>query len=62
LGRPRGKPRSPSQTCPEILLLVLRSGRRSSLNVDRGLKGSPQSKIVDACDVVFENGCSLRII
>jgi hypothetical protein len=29
---------------------------------DRNLKGSPQSGIVDACDVVFENGCSLRLI
>src|SRR5262245_24826560 len=34
--------------------LFLRSGRRSLLKADRSLKRLPQSRIVDACDVVFE--------
>ncbi len=46
-----------------MLVFVLRGGRpRSSLKVDRSLKGSPQSWIVDPCDVLFENGYSPRIL
>src|SRR5262249_29129139 len=46
-----------------MLAFVLGGGRtRSSLKVDCSLKGSPQSWIVDPCDVLFESGCSLRII
>src|SRR5262249_61365825 len=46
-----------------MLAFVLGGGRpRSSLKVDCSLKGSPQSRIVDPCDVLFERGCSLRII
>jgi len=46
-----------------MLAFVLGGGRpRSSLKVDRSCKGSPQSWIVDPCDVLFENGYSLRII
>src|SRR5262249_39928082 len=54
---------SASHACPEMLALVLDGGRpRSSLKVDRSLKGSPQSGIVDPCDVLFENGYSPRIL
>ena len=46
-----------------MLAFVLGGGRpRSSLKVDRSLKGSPQSWIVDACDVLFENNYSPRIL
>src|SRR5262249_38325128 len=54
---------SASHACPEMLAFVLGSGRpRSSLKVDRSLKGSPQSWIVDPYDVLFENGYSPRIL
>ena len=44
------KPGSASHACPEMLAFVLGSGRpRSSLKVDRSLKGLPQSWIVDPC-------------
>jgi hypothetical protein len=57
------KPRSASHACPQILAFVLADGRlRLSLEADYSLKGSPQSRIVDPCDVAFENRCSLRII
>src|SRR5262249_8224507 len=46
-----------------MLAFVLGRGRpRSSLRVDRSLKGSPQSWIADPCDVLFENGYSPRIL
>src|SRR5262245_63024296 len=46
-----------------MLAFVLGSGRpRSSLKVDCSVKGSAQSWIVDACDVLFENGYSPRIL
>ena len=46
-----------------MLAFVLGGGRpRSSLKIDCSLKGSPQSWIVDPCDVLFENGYSLRIV
>src|SRR5262249_31406201 len=49
--------------CPEKLAFVLGGGRtRSSLKVDCSLEGSPQSWIVDPCDVPFENSCAPWII
>jgi hypothetical protein len=46
-----------------MLAFVLGGGRpRFSLKVDCSLKGSPQSWIVDPCDVPFENSCAPRII
>src|SRR5262249_1417995 len=46
-----------------MLPFVLAGARTgSSLKVGWRLKGSPQSWIVDPCDVLFESGCSLRII
>jgi hypothetical protein len=60
---PCGKLRLTLQTGPQISPLFLaRGSRRSSLKVDRSLKGSPQSGIVDPCDVFFENSCTPRII
>jgi len=43
-------PETGVSSCPEVLAFVLGSGRpRSSLKVDRSLKGLPQSWIVDPC-------------
>jgi len=39
-----------------------KGSRRSSLKVDRSLKGLPQSWMVDPCDVPFENSCAPWII
>ena len=50
---------------PPTSLLAVRSRRprlRFSFELDRSLKGAAQSKIVDACDVLLEDGCSTRII
>src|SRR5262249_31628378 len=58
LPQPRTAPRQTAVTLREPVQkscrLFLRSGRRSLLKVDRSLKRSPQSRIVDACDVVLD--------
>jgi len=51
-----------SQTSPQTLAVDLRKVQRSSsLDTSRSCKGSPQSWIVDAGEVLLENGCPVRI-
>jgi hypothetical protein len=52
-----------SRTGPEISPALLATGRgQFSLNIDRRVKGSPQSRIVDPCDMPFENSCTPWIV
>jgi len=45
--------------CPRILAFVRADrGARFSFELDRSLKRSAQSRLLDACDVLLENGCS----
>jgi hypothetical protein len=62
-GSDGGRSRSAAQACPQIWLPARVGGRRRSLlQLERRLKGFPQSRVVDTGNVVFENSCSLRMI